>query len=231
MDGLGLNITVMSYNGSIDIGIVADRDVMPDVGSMTGWLADELDALDIPVFPERPAAAPVRPRRRRCTRHRHQPAGIAVDLVAGSVLMNRSGRARSRRQRRVPLPRRARGGRERDRADRPARPPRGRRFLRPGGTARCRWHGAAGPRNRRSRSSRSSPRAVSPPPSCGSSTMAPSAPLRPRRRCFATRGSRACAAAPSAPASPSPGSAGQDRRSSPRRRTAMAGASPGSRPG
>jgi hypothetical protein len=65
MDGLGLNITVMSYNGSVDVGIVADRDVMPDVGSMTGWLADELDALEIPEFPDRPARSPVRPRRRR----------------------------------------------------------------------------------------------------------------------------------------------------------------------
>ena len=65
MDGLGLNITVMSYNGSLDIGFVADRDVMPDVGSMTGWLADELEALGVPAFPERPAHLPVRPRRRR----------------------------------------------------------------------------------------------------------------------------------------------------------------------
>jgi diacylglycerol O-acyltransferase len=65
MDGLGLNITVMSYNGSVDVGIVADRDVMPDVGSMTGWLADELEALGLPEFPERPARTPVRPRRRR----------------------------------------------------------------------------------------------------------------------------------------------------------------------
>jgi hypothetical protein len=55
----------MSYNGSVDIGIVADRDVMPDVGSMTGWLADELEALDIPAFPERPVRTPARPRRRR----------------------------------------------------------------------------------------------------------------------------------------------------------------------
>ena len=31
-DGLGLNITVMSYNGDLNIGIVADRDVIPDVG-------------------------------------------------------------------------------------------------------------------------------------------------------------------------------------------------------
>ena len=65
MDGLGLNITVMSYNGSLDIGIVADRDVMPDVGTMIRWLADELEALEVPDFPERPAHAPVRPRRRR----------------------------------------------------------------------------------------------------------------------------------------------------------------------
>ena len=54
MDGLGLNITVMSYNGSLDIGIVADRDAMADVGSMNRWLADELEALGEPAFPERP---------------------------------------------------------------------------------------------------------------------------------------------------------------------------------
>ncbi len=52
MDGLGLNITVMSYNGSLDIGIVADRDAMPDVGAMTDWLAEELEALEVTrVFP------------------------------------------------------------------------------------------------------------------------------------------------------------------------------------
>jgi hypothetical protein len=65
-----LNITVMSYNGSLDIGIVADRDAMPDVGLMTRWLADELEALGAP--PERPAHAPLRPRRRR-TRTRASP--------------------------------------------------------------------------------------------------------------------------------------------------------------
>jgi len=65
MDGLGLNITVMSYNGSLDIGIVADRDAMADVGSMNRWLADELEALGEPAFPERPPHSPVRPRRGR----------------------------------------------------------------------------------------------------------------------------------------------------------------------
>jgi WS/DGAT/MGAT family acyltransferase len=64
-DGLGLNITVMSYNGRLNIGIVADRDMMSDAGTMTGWLADELEALVVPQFPERPPHMPVRPRRRR----------------------------------------------------------------------------------------------------------------------------------------------------------------------
>jgi WS/DGAT/MGAT family acyltransferase len=44
-DGMGLNITVMSYDGHLDFGIVADRDLMPDVSEMIGWLQEELDAL------------------------------------------------------------------------------------------------------------------------------------------------------------------------------------------
>jgi WS/DGAT/MGAT family acyltransferase len=44
-DGMGLNITVMSYNGQMDYGIVADRDQMPDVDRLMGWLQEELDAL------------------------------------------------------------------------------------------------------------------------------------------------------------------------------------------
>ncbi|MEA2449328.1 MAG: diacylglycerol O-acyltransferase / wax synthase [Thermoleophilaceae bacterium] len=44
-DGMGLNITVMSYNGDCDFGIVADREQMPDVWCLMDWLRDELDAL------------------------------------------------------------------------------------------------------------------------------------------------------------------------------------------
>jgi diacylglycerol O-acyltransferase len=44
-DGMGLNITVMSYNGRMDFGIVADRDQMPDVDRLMDWLQDELDTL------------------------------------------------------------------------------------------------------------------------------------------------------------------------------------------
>jgi WS/DGAT/MGAT family acyltransferase len=44
-DGMGLNITVMSYCGELDFGIVADRDQMPDSDRLLEWLQEELDAL------------------------------------------------------------------------------------------------------------------------------------------------------------------------------------------
>jgi WS/DGAT/MGAT family acyltransferase len=44
-DGMGLNITVMSYCGHLDFGIVADRDQMKDVSCMLGWLREELELL------------------------------------------------------------------------------------------------------------------------------------------------------------------------------------------
>jgi diacylglycerol O-acyltransferase / wax synthase len=44
-DGMGLNITVMSYCGHMDFGIVADRDQMPDLWSMLDRLRDSLEEL------------------------------------------------------------------------------------------------------------------------------------------------------------------------------------------
>jgi diacylglycerol O-acyltransferase / wax synthase len=64
-DGMGLNITVMSYCGQLNFGIVADREQMPDVWSLSGWLGEALDELQaIPasqgtaVGQDAPAAAP-----------------------------------------------------------------------------------------------------------------------------------------------------------------------------
>ena len=37
-DGMGLNITVMSYDGHLDFGIVADREQMRDVWKLIDWL-------------------------------------------------------------------------------------------------------------------------------------------------------------------------------------------------
>ena len=45
-DGMGLNITVMSYMGHLDFGIVADREQMPDVWSLIGWLEDALSEFE-----------------------------------------------------------------------------------------------------------------------------------------------------------------------------------------
>ena len=44
-DGMGLNITVMSYCGHLDFGILADRDQMPDLWSLIGWLREGLTDL------------------------------------------------------------------------------------------------------------------------------------------------------------------------------------------
>ena len=50
-DGLGLNITVMSYAGHLDIGILADREQMPDLWNLIGWLEDSLVELEKVTFP------------------------------------------------------------------------------------------------------------------------------------------------------------------------------------
>ena len=44
-DGMGLNITVMSYRGHLDFGLVADRDQMPDLSKLLKWLGEELELL------------------------------------------------------------------------------------------------------------------------------------------------------------------------------------------
>ena len=41
----GLNITLFSYDGSLDVGFIACREMVPDVWRMAGYLADELDVL------------------------------------------------------------------------------------------------------------------------------------------------------------------------------------------
>ena len=43
--GMALNLTVQSYNGSLEFGLTACRKAVPDVRDIAGHLADELDAL------------------------------------------------------------------------------------------------------------------------------------------------------------------------------------------
>jgi WS/DGAT/MGAT family acyltransferase len=44
-DGLGLNITVIGYLGQLHFGLVACRELVPDIDVLAGYLADELDLL------------------------------------------------------------------------------------------------------------------------------------------------------------------------------------------
>ena len=45
VDGVGLNITVMSYLDHLDFGIVADRELVDDVWSLLDGLRHALDEL------------------------------------------------------------------------------------------------------------------------------------------------------------------------------------------
>src|SRR3954447_19627301 len=45
LDGMGLNITEMSYLGHMDFGIIADRDEMRVLDTLLAYLRDKLDAL------------------------------------------------------------------------------------------------------------------------------------------------------------------------------------------
>jgi diacylglycerol O-acyltransferase / wax synthase len=49
-DGLGLNITVMSYAGHLDVGILADREQMPDLWNLIDFLKDSLEELEKATF-------------------------------------------------------------------------------------------------------------------------------------------------------------------------------------
>ena len=44
-DGQGLNITVMSFDGQMHFGLIADRDLMPDLEDLAAAIPDELQAL------------------------------------------------------------------------------------------------------------------------------------------------------------------------------------------
>jgi WS/DGAT/MGAT family acyltransferase len=56
-DGVGLNITVMSYMDRIDFGVVVDRDMVEDAWSFMESLESALEDLKSAVLPQRPATA------------------------------------------------------------------------------------------------------------------------------------------------------------------------------
>src|SRR3954469_12903951 len=52
VDGQGLNITVISYGGQMHFGLIADRDLVPDLEDLADALSAELDALTAAVVPD-----------------------------------------------------------------------------------------------------------------------------------------------------------------------------------
>jgi hypothetical protein len=44
-DGQGLNMTVQSYNGNLDFGFIACRDLVPDLWVMVDLLRESMDEL------------------------------------------------------------------------------------------------------------------------------------------------------------------------------------------
>jgi hypothetical protein len=44
-DGIGLNMTLMSYNGNLDFGLLACREMIPDIWRMIEALGEELAVL------------------------------------------------------------------------------------------------------------------------------------------------------------------------------------------
>jgi hypothetical protein len=57
MDGVGLNITVMSYRDHIDFGIVADREMVDDVWSLMDGAERALEELETVICGRRVDAA------------------------------------------------------------------------------------------------------------------------------------------------------------------------------
>ena len=57
VDGVGLNMTVMSYRDHVDFGIIADRDQIDDVWSLMDGTAAALDELETVICGKRPAGA------------------------------------------------------------------------------------------------------------------------------------------------------------------------------
>ena len=45
LDGQGLNITLVGYLGQLHFGLVACRELVPDIDALAGYLIDELSLL------------------------------------------------------------------------------------------------------------------------------------------------------------------------------------------
>jgi len=57
--GIGLNITVQSYTGRLDIGVIGDRAALPDIGRLADYMVAAVSELADALLPREPAEQPV----------------------------------------------------------------------------------------------------------------------------------------------------------------------------
>ena len=77
---LGLNLAIVSYNGSIHFGMLADRDLVPDLDDFARHLEEAASDFHEAATPRARARASAGRRVRKPARTRKQPAHKAVDL-------------------------------------------------------------------------------------------------------------------------------------------------------
>ena len=102
-DGVGLNITVHSYLDRLDFGLVADRELVPDLWDMMDLHMAEIDRLFEAAGIERPAAAPAdaettdgTPAPKQSKKASKQAAGRSTKKAAGKSGKSGATAARKR---------------------------------------------------------------------------------------------------------------------------------------
>jgi len=83
MEGTGLNITVMSYRDSIDIGFMVDRELVPDVWAMADAVDGALDELRVAAGLPLAAAPRARATAATATRRRAPRKRTAAKAAVG----------------------------------------------------------------------------------------------------------------------------------------------------
>ena len=116
MEGVGLNITVMSYRGSVDIGFMVDRDLIPDVWSLADLVPDALAELQaaaglIPPDQDPTSLTPTTPKRAPAKKKKKKKAPAtravsrkrAVKKVAAKKAPAKKAAVRKRAAKRPPV--------------------------------------------------------------------------------------------------------------------------------
>lgn len=83
MEGVGLNITVMSYRGSVDFGFMVDRELVPDVWDMADRVKDAMVELQVAAgLVDAPKAAPAPAAKKAAAKKAAAKLAVDADGVA-----------------------------------------------------------------------------------------------------------------------------------------------------